>query len=352
MAQENKNKEENSKPWYKNWWGVLIIIIALLVIGSLMNSTDTNQNFNDSTDDIILNNNRTENNITIDGFSKFNSEDYGFSVLFPAKPKEKTLELSDVTIHNFQSHKLINENEFVQYNVFYNDHEKKILDDNSIEASLDGSVSGRVSQNKGKLINKNDIIFQGFPAKEYTFLDEMKDREMMHKNVVFIIDGDAMLLSVVYPSTLNEDIVKYEKFKKSFQLKAVHEPLTKKYWSNGVIKLKLPRSWKKRNYSQENRILTYSNEAGHSIELYEAKFNNERVSCHDLQQEVGANNIDSKGYMYRVFPNPDYDLNMKMIMKCIEKDNQSFVLSGKAPENTFFRSQLIFEKTLDSFSFE
>ena len=26
MSQDNKNKEGNSKPWYKNWWGIILII--------------------------------------------------------------------------------------------------------------------------------------------------------------------------------------------------------------------------------------------------------------------------------------------------------------------------------------
>lgn len=347
------NKTESKKPWYAKWWGVLIIIVVLLNIVFLINSKDTTQDSNNSTDTTVLNNTKTENNITIEGFSKFISKDWGFSILFPEKPKENTLDLKDLTIYNFQSHKLISEKEPIQYNIFYSDIKGgKILDDNSIKAYLDNYASGKASMNNGKLIDENDIIFQGFPAREYIFVDEMQDIEMVHKGVVFIIDGDAMELSVIYPSTLSVEVVEYENFKKSFRLEAIHESLTQKYWSNGTIKLKPPLSWKKTNSSQENRILTYANKAGHSIELYEAKFNNQNVSCYDLQQEVGSKNIDNKGYIYRIFPNPDYDLNMKMIIKCIEKSNQSFILSGKAPENTFFRSQLIFEETLDSFSFE
>ncbi len=347
------NKTESKKPWYTKWWVMLIIIIVLINIVSLINSKDTAKNYNNSTNTTILNNNRTENNIVIDGFLKFTSEKWGFSVLFPEEPKENILKLADLTVYNFQSHKLINEENFIQYNC-NNFKGIKILAEDSIKAFLDNYALAKASTNNGKLINDNDIIFQGFPAREYTYIDEIQNIETTHKGVVFIVDGDVIELSVAYPSTLNVKIVEYENFKKSFRLEAIHESLTQEYWSNGIIKLKLPISWDSRDKlkSLKKAELIYANKSGHFITLYEAKIYNQGFSCNDLRQEVGSKNIDDKGYMYRTFPSPDYDINLKMISKCIEKDNQGFILSGNAPENTFFRSQLIFEEVLNSFSFK
>jgi len=346
-------KTESKKEWYTKWWGILIIIILFLSTVSLINSKNTFQETNDSNNINITKNTATENDIKIDGFLRFTSDDWGFSVLLPEVPKENILDMEELKIYNFQVHKLIDGKDSIQYNIFYSDIKGgKILDSDSIKIFLDNHVSGKASVNSGKLLEENNMIFQGFPAKEYIFIDEMQNIEMIHKGVVFIIDGDAIELSVIYPSTVDEKTAEYENFKRSFKLGPIKIPLSQEYWSNKVIKLKLPSSWEKSNSSQGNRIITYANNAGHSIELYEVKFNNQSVSCSDLRKEVGSKNIDSKGYMYRVFPNQEYNLNMKMILKCIEKNNQSFVLSGKAPEKTFFRSQLIFEEILGSFSFE
>lgn len=43
---------------------------------------------------------------------------------------------------------------------------------------------------------------------------------------------------------------------------------------------------------------------------------------------------------------------METIMKCIENNGVSFILMGKAPKNTFIKSQLIFQKVFNSFEFE
>ncbi|MFW0862065.1 MAG: hypothetical protein ACKKL6_00555 [Candidatus Komeilibacteria bacterium] len=346
------NSIELKKPWYKKWWGVLLIIIAVIYIPPLINSKNMSDSTNTDSQN-ILEMNKVGNDIQIDGFSRFTSKDWGFSVLFPEEPKENTLDLPEMTIHNFQAHKLISENEPIQYNIFYSDIKNgKIMDSDSISAYLSNYASGKASASNGKLISKKDINFQEFPANEYSYMDTVLNIEMVHKGVILIVDGDAVELSVVYPSTLNSDTAKYEDFKQSFELEAIQKPLSSEYWSNGILKFKPPVNWEKKDSSQENRILTYVNEAGHSIELYESKFNNQKISCNDLQKEVGDKNIDDKGYMYRTFPNPDYNIDMGMVFKCIENNNQSFILSGKAPVNTFFRSQQIFQDLLDSFTFQ
>lgn len=344
------NEIKPKKSWYTKWWGILIIIIVCVNIATLINSQKTLQEINNSND---VANIGAENNTKIDGFTKFTSEELGFSVLFPETPKENILDLAELTIYNFQAHKIINEKNSVQYDVFYTDmRNEKILEDNFVRTYLNNYISGKLSEWHGKSLKENDITFRGFSAKEYTFVSEFHKIEMMHKGLFFIIDGDKIELSIIYPQTLNEESTEYENFKKSFSLGAIDKPLSPKYWSNKTIKVKLPLSWEKSSISRENRILTYVNKAGHSIELDKMEFNNQTVSCADLKKEVGSQNIDNNGHMYRIFLNQDYGFHMKMILKCIENDKQSFVLAGKAPENTFFRSQLIFEKSLDSFDFE
>jgi len=235
------SKKESKKQWYKTWWGILIIIYLSINIGSYVgtklgqsqnqkggNASETTGN---NTKDIAYTSQTTnppiEFDIIINGFSRFSSDAFGFSVLMPDQPKENIVDISDMTIHNFQTERVVNEMNPMVYSVnFTVNNNGKILSDDSISAFLDNYLSGKLSiATNAKIIEEKNTIFKGFRAKEYKYLDTIDSIEIEHRGIIFIIDGDHITLSIAYPSSLKENLVKYDEFKKSFNLMAVDIPL-------------------------------------------------------------------------------------------------------------------------------
>lgn len=65
---------------------------------------------------------------------KYTSLSDGFAVYFPSTPQKNTITIKNVmgsTVKNYQS---VSQDEFIQYNVFFNYFDKKILSDESQEA--------------------------------------------------------------------------------------------------------------------------------------------------------------------------------------------------------------------------
>lgn len=360
-------KKKVKKSWYKTWWGILIMIFLFINIfpylstklaqvqkqkeGIVLETTENNtaNQVNDIAHTSQTNNSPIKSNITIDGFSSFSSDTFGFSVLMPEQPKENIVDLSDLTIHNFQAERVINETNPMIYSINIGiNNNGKILSDDAISAFLDNYLSGRLSiATNAKIIEEKDTIFKGFPAKEYKYLSKIDSIELEHRGIIFVIDGDHMTLSIAYPSSLKEGLVKYDEFKKSFNLMAVDVLLKENSLLNGKIKFDSPQNWKKLNSQAVDRIAAYASMAGHSIELHEQK-----STCKEMADQIGTSNIDNNGYMHHIFPIDKYNINMKIIVKCIEDGQQAYTLSGIAPEKYFFRSELIFNKALDSFDFK
>lgn len=118
-------------------------------------------------------------------------------------------------------------------------------------------------------------------------------------------------------------------------------------WSNGILKLEPPSNWSKVTELSEGEIVAFVADNDQSITLYKQNF-----ACADMARQAGQSNIDSNGYMYNILPIEEYDINLKMIIKCIENSQGTFTLVGVAPENDFSNSESIFKKTLSSFDFE
>lgn len=349
------SNKEPKKSWYATWWGILIMIFLFINIFPYLSKLTQFQNQNEKialetteNNDVYQSNDSTYTPQVIDGFSIFSSDTFGFSVLVPSQPKENIVDISDMTIHNFQAERVVNEMNPMIYSVnFAVNNNGKILSDDSISAFLDNYLSGRLSiATNAKIIEEKDAIFKGFRAKEYKYLDTLGSIEIEHRGIIFIIDGDSIDISVAFPSSLKEELVKYDEFKKSFNLMAINLLSEEKYLIDGTIKFKVPQDWKKSDSKSKGGIVDYASEAGHSIALREQAF-----SCNEIAKQMGLNNIDRNGYIYYTYPLEQYNINMKTITKCIENNEKIYTLSGTAPEKTFFRSEAIFKKALSSFDF-
>ncbi len=346
------------KPFYKKWWfTALYIIVILSIVGSALGQPGDMkiQKENSPTEEDLFEGifKEEDSDITINNFSPFTSKKFGFSVLYPETPNESIIDLPELTTHGFQVTKAHSETEPIQYNVFYTINENgKILDDDSISVVLNNQASMKASQYDGNVIEDRDIVFQGFNAREYTFTSKMYGLDFIHKGIVFVVDGDTIELTVLYPDSVKEDSVKYEDWKKSFQLKAIESELAKQDWSNKIVKFTPPNGWIQSTIKAGSRVVGFANDIGYSLELYEVKVGNQQPTCREIKNEFGEENVDSQGYMYRIFNLKEYTVDFKTITKCIENSKKTYILIGKSLEATFFRFEIIFKKVFDTFMFE
>lgn len=154
--------------------------------------------------------------IKIDGFTKYTSGKDGFIVLFPEEPKISEYEIEEVKIKSYQS---LIRNKAIEYNVFIMDPDKKIFSNKAINAFLNAIVKAQGGSVKdGIIISERSAKFQGFEAREYIYSNLVLDIKMIHKGIIFIVNGNPIQLSVLYPKNIDESEVNYKEFVNSFQL--------------------------------------------------------------------------------------------------------------------------------------
>lgn len=284
----------------------------------------------------------------IEGFIRYISKKDSFIVLFPEEPKINKYEITEQKIRQYQSY---NKDITIQYNVFIMENNLKILSNKAINAFLNNYVESKIETLNGTIISEKSLGFQGFKAREYIYSYILFDIKIIHKGVIFIVDGDPIQLSVSCPEIIDESEVNYKEFVNSFQLIPLELELSDQKYTNDKYKLSFypPAGWEQRDLLSRkyNKIAIFANEAGHSIEIYES------VSpCKEVKNEFLQSDIDKEGNMKKTFALPESNTGMTILVRCIEKSGKTFIIKGVAPEKTFFRSESIFKKSLKTFSFE
>jgi len=114
--------------------------------------------------------------------TKYTSDKDGFSVTFPSQPT-LTKVMGDIqTTRNYQAY---SSDGLVSYNVFLNYLDKKLLSDESQKTFLDGHLAGRLLISKNsRVITDNQLVFRGFNARNYEYIDVVEGVDILHKGIV------------------------------------------------------------------------------------------------------------------------------------------------------------------------
>lgn len=266
------------------------------------------------------------------------SKDDGFEVLFSDIPSIHTVEDDAFILRNYQAHSLA-DGSVTQYSVsFYSLKNGKIFDDASIDAFLK-NAPGKA----GTVLKQKRVLFEGFTGIEFEVKVHHHNIDWIQKGVEFFVDGDPIRISVL--ESVNVVHSSYESFKKSFKLQPIDMPISDSKWSNEDVEFYPPKGWK--NNKEKMRIpyiAGFSNDSGISIELMRAPL--KEASCNDMRGFIKPHNVDDNNFFKTEFEIPEYNIQMKTISACLEKREFTYVLSGKAPEETFFRWSFIFENSL------
>ncbi|MDL1959243.1 MAG: hypothetical protein LWX01_06050 [Deltaproteobacteria bacterium] len=294
-----------------------------------------------------------------DHFIQYSYPNDGFEAAFPSKPSEirtdKGLEHGYVN-----SYQAVVVNPTSQYSVFVNHSPKKVFEDASIDAYLDGFLRGLVMiSDNASLKYKRLTRFIGFPAMEYKYTHTIEGVPFVGHGIVFIVDGDHIRLSHIYTANDHSADEHFQRFIGSFQLMPVDVPLCSQRFEDRKrgISFSPPEGWKKGTPKYGQVVAIFSNPAGHSITVFDSGV--PAYSCENYKYEMqttqglqAEGNTKLQGrpvtWLKSTAHNAAAKIRMTSIHYCVNTASGAIILIGAAPEETFFRSETIFRKAAAS----
>lgn len=138
----------------------------------------------------------------LQGPVKYVSEDEGFSMIFPTPPQRTVVQDNErLLVIHYQS--LTHQGE-VQYNAsFQYFKQKKITKPEEQANFIENYLVGRAMFAFQNRIQKKEITFRGFPAASFKHMTFTGGSKTIHEGLVFLMNGDCVSLSCVYPAALS-----------------------------------------------------------------------------------------------------------------------------------------------------
>jgi len=284
---------------------------------------------------------------------KYTSLSDGFTVYFPSTPQQNTIEnVTGGTVKNYQS---VSQDGLVHYNVFFNYFDKKLLSDEFQKAYLNGHLTGRLLISKNsRVITNNQTIFCGFNASRYKYIDVVEGVEVLHEGVVFILDGDSVSLTCVYPKAVDPQ-PSLDEFAKSFELLPLDAKLSNEFWkdlSTGLLFRPPIDMHEREKKSRKGLIVTFVNKAGDSLSIFNVSADYPSFKLSDIRKEFSQATRDSEGFLVNTIHNSTLNKDFIQLVKLLEHENNIFMFQGYAPKQTFFRSERIFKESMNTVTFE
>ena len=219
----NDQDEYPIKAWDKSTFIIVWLFVSALITYSLVSSTISNI-YNNNTSTMVtappkISVGSSDDVITINGFNYYYDKKYNFKILLPEEPEITDLDLEGTPIRNLRAVKYLNEDNFIQYSLGYTDTD--IYSDSSINVYLNGYIKSKISSmtNSEHILKENELLFNNFAAKEYILEFTYNGVNMKMKGLVFIVNGDPIDISIIYPSSVNYEDTYFEKYIKSFYIK-------------------------------------------------------------------------------------------------------------------------------------
>lgn len=294
----------------------------------------------------------------LDHFRQYHYPADGFEAAFPQKPLESRTERgTDQGYVN--SYKAVVINPISQYSVFVSHSPKRMFEDASIDAFLEGIVRGLTQLSDDSVVKYTKRTkFLGFPAIEYQFTFSMQGIRAIGRGLVFIVDGEHIRLSQIYAENESNADNMFQKFVSAFQLTPIDVALNGRFnnFARG-ISFSLPEGWQQVTPKNAQITALISNPGGHTITVIDSGTpsyvcENFRTEVQTTQEIQATGRILAKGrpvtWVKFTAYNPAAGIRMTSAHYCINTSKGAVVMSGMSPEETFFRSETIFRKVAAS----
>ena len=282
---------------------------------------------------------------------KFTSKIDGFAITFPSTPRRLVIDnYSDFTVVNYQS---LSNDEFVQYNVSLNIFKyQKILSDESQKAFLENHLAGRlVIAEEAKVIENRLGVFKGFNSNFYKYSHHHEGIEIISEGVVFLVDGDSISLTCVYPKSISP-VHNLNDFKTSFELVPLEPVLQKTSWTNRRLDIKIPPQIDMlvRKPSNASTVVSFANKGGHSLIIMDVNSADPSFKMSDVSKELGSADFEPDGFIINTIYNNKLGMKFIQMLKFIEHNDRIYMLQSYSPEISFIRYKETFKASINTFS--
>jgi len=277
-----------------------------------------------------------------DHFRKYIYPKDGFEVSFPSKPLEFRIE-SKVDSGYSNTYQAVVVNPISQYAVFVQHSPDRAFSDDLIAAHFDGLIRGLMfgSDNPDQKY-ANRIRLLGLPALEYQYSHTIQGVPVVGRGIVVMVDGNHIRLSQIYTENEPDADKNFRKFVNSFRLAPIDGPLSTRRFEDKArgIAFFPPDGWRQ-NTTQFAQIPVIFVNAGHMVQIIDSSAAG--YTCDNYKQEVETyQGIQATGVV-EVHARP-----MTGIHYCLNTSRGAVILNGMAPEETFIRSETIFQKVATS----
>lgn len=294
-----------------------------------------------------------------DHFSLYSFPADGFQAAFPQKPLEFRIDrgLSNDYSNSYQA---VIINPISQYSVFVSHSPKRVFDNNAIDAYLEGIVSGLIKSSDGPVLEyTRKIKFHGFPSIEYKYTHKIEGVSVIGRGIVLIVEGEHIRLSQIYTMNDYNAEKNFKKFIGLFRLISLDIALSEQRFYNRTrsISFTPPDGWQLDTSKFAPVIALFTNPSGHSIIVLDSstpsyKCNDYKLELQATQGIQGIGEISARGRTITWLKSTAYNsaakIKMTSIHYCVNTTEGAVIMSGVAPYQTFFRSEIIFRNAATS----
>lgn len=290
-----------------------------------------------------------------DHFRKYIYPTEGFEVSFPSKPLEFRTE-NKLGSGYSNSYQAVVINPISQYSIFVQHSHDKVFSDESIDAYFNGIVRGLMlgSDNPDLKYTKRTRLI-GLSAIEYQYAHTIEGIPVIGRGIVVMVDGNHIRLSQIYTENEMDADKNFKKFVQSFRLTPIDGPLSTRRFddkSRGIA-FSPPDGWKQDTTKFAQIPAIFMSPAGHMLQITDSSTagytcNNYKQEIQTLQGIQATGVIEIRGrfmiWIKSTAYNPSAKIRMTSIYYCLNTSRGAVILDGSAPEETFIRSEAIFEK--------
>lgn len=294
-----------------------------------------------------------------DHFRQYRYPADGFEVAFPQKPLEFRTDRGPDHGH-VNSYQAVVINPVSQYSVFISHSPKRVFEDAAIDAYLEGVVRGLITASDDAVLKyTRRTKFLGFPSIEYQYIHKIEGVPVIGRGIVLLVDGEHIRLSQIYATNDSNAENNFKKFVGSFRLISIYSALTKQRFDDRArgISFSPPDGWKQGTPKFAQVAAIFANPGGHSITVLDS--GTPAYGCDNYKLEMQATQgVQSTGeisahdrpvtWLKTTAHNPAAGIRMTSVHYCVNTMKGAVIMIGAAPEQTFFRSDVMFRNAATS----
>lgn len=294
-----------------------------------------------------------------DHFRQYHYPLDGFEVAFPQKPLEFRTNRGPDHEH-VNSYQAVVINPISQYSVFISHSPKRVFENAAIDAYLEGIVRGlTTASDDAALKYTRRTKFLGFPAIEYQYTHKIEGVPVIGRGIVLLVDGEHIRLSQIYATNDSNAENNFKKFLGSFRLMSINGALSKQRFDDRArsISFSPSNTWKQGTPKFVQVAAIFTDPGGHSITVLDSS--TPAYLCDNYKSEIqGTQGVQSTGeisargrpvtWLKSTAHNPASGIRMTSVHYCVNTIKEAVIMIGAAPEQTFFRSEVMFRNAATS----